>query len=201
MAMLSLSEEIDLLKLLKQGDRTAFENIYKAYHYRLIGHLIRLLKSTDLAQEVVQETFIALWDHRSMIQVDKSIMPYLYQIASNKSFNIFKKAAHDQKYRAYLYPILEQGYEQIESSLYQKEQREILQKIIDKMPSRQRQIFIRCKLDGKTYEEVAAELHLSVHTVHTQIKRANQLIKESLIHYPDFLLAVLLSASFAATLN
>lgn len=201
MNTLSLSEEIDLLKLLKRGDRAAFEHIYKAYHYRLIGHLIRLLKSTDLAQEVVQETFIALWDHRSTIQVDNSIMPYLYQIASNKSFNIFKKAAHDQKYRAYLYPILEQGYEQIESSLYQKEQREILQKIIDRMPPRQRQIFIRCKLDGKTYEEVATELHLSVHTVHTQIKRANQLIKESLIHYPDFLLAVLLSASFAATLN
>ena len=201
MNLLSLSEEQDLLRRLREGDSDAFERIYKAYHYRLIGHLIRLLKSTDLAQEVVQDTFVALWDNRSKLQVENSIMPYLYRVASNKSFNLFRKAAHDQKYRAYLYPILEAGYEQIESRLFQKEQREILQNIIDKMPERQRQIFIRCKLDGKTYEEVAAELQLSIHTVHTQIKRANQLIKETLIQYPDFLAAVFLSTSLAVSLN
>ncbi|MFD2555082.1 RNA polymerase sigma factor [Sphingobacterium tabacisoli] len=201
MNVLSLSEEQDLLRRLREGDRDAFECIYKAYHYRLIGHLIRLLKSTDLAQEVVQDTFVALWDSRSKLQVENSILPYLYRVASNKAFNLFRKAAHDQKYRAYLYPILEEGYEQIETRLFHKEQREILQNIIYKMPERQRQIFIRCKLDGKTYEEVATELQLSIHTVHTQIKRANQLIKETLIQYPDFLAAVLLSTSLAVSLN
>ncbi|MBL1411538.1 RNA polymerase sigma factor [Sphingobacterium faecale] len=196
---LSLSEEQELLLRLREGDRDAFELIYKAHYYRLTGLLIRLLKSTDLAQEVVQDTFVSLWDNRANVQKDRSIMPYLYRIASNKSFNIFKKATHDQKYRAYLYPILEEGYEQIETRLFQKEQREILQQIIDRMPERQRQIFIRCKLDGKTYDEVATELQVSVHTVHTQIKRANQLIRETLIQYPDFLAGVLLTAALGVS--
>lgn len=198
MDMLTLSEETELLTKLKAGDRNAFERIYKAYHYRLIGHLIHLLKSTDLAQEVVQDTFIALWDNRGTIHTDSSIMPYLYRVASNKSYNIFNKATHDQKYRAYLYPILEEGYEQIESSLFQKEQRQILEQIMNKMPMRQREIFTLCKLEGKSYEQVAIELHISIHTVHTQIKRANQLIKENLLNYPEFIATVLLASSLTA---
>lgn len=195
MILLSHSEEQELLRKLQQGDKFAFEQLYKAFHYRLIGHLIRLLKSNDLAQEVVQETFIALWDSRSTVQSEKSIMPYLYKIAGNKVINIFKKAAYDQAYRAYLYPILEEGYEQIESTLYNKERRVILQTIIEKMPERQREIFILCKLEGKTYEEVAEELHLSIHTVHTQIKRANQFIKQHLTNYPEFITTILLISS------
>lgn len=201
MISLSLSEEQDLLRKLQQGDKKAFELIYRTYHYRLIGHLIRLLKSKDLAQEVVQETFIALWDSRDMLHVDNSILPYLYRIASNKTINIFKKAMHDQRYREYLYPLIEQGYEQIEQNLYHKEQREILQKIIEKMPERQREIFVLCKFEGKTYEEVANELQLSIHTVHTQIKRANQLIKENLVNYPEFILSIVATISATAMMN
>lgn len=193
----SSCDEQDLLLRIRRGDKVAFERIYRMYHYRLIGHLIRLLKSTDLAQEVVQETFIALWDNRATIRVENSIMPFLYKIAGNKSLNIIKKAIHDQKYRDYLYPILEGGYEQIETSLYKKEQWKILNAIIDKMPERQRQIFILCKLEDKSYEEVANELHLSVHTVHTQIKRANQMIREQLLYYPEFIITVLLTVPLA----
>jgi len=198
MDKLTLTEESALLSRLKEGDNKAFEQIYSAYHYRLIGHLIRLLKANDLAQEVVQDIFITLWDKRSTIKTDISVLPYLYRIATNKSVNVFKKASHDKKYRDYFYSILEEGYDHIESKLFQKEQRQILEQMIDKMPARQREIFILCKLEGKTYEEVASELHLSIHTVHTQIKRANQLIKENLVNYPEFIVTVLLATTIAS---
>lgn len=185
------SIEYNLMNKLRHGDRSAFEHIYQIYNYELIGYLIKLLKSKELAQEVVQDTFIALWDNRSTVKVDSPIGPYLYTIAKNKSYNLLKRAAHDQKYREYLYPILEAGYEQIESNLYRKEQMALLEDIIAKMPERQRQIFILCKMEGKTYEEVANELELSIHTIHTQIKRSNQFIKNTLINYPEFVVAVI----------
>lgn len=187
------SSERDLLIQLKAGNQAAFEQLYHAHKQNLIGHLIRLLKSPDLAREVAQDTFLALWENREQLLVDQPLKPYLFKIASNQTFNIFKKASHDEKYRNYLYQAIEDGYEHIESLINEKEKKEVLQQILEKMPLRQRDIFQRCKLDGQAYKEVAAELNISVHTVHTQVKRANQFIKDYLAKHPELLLFLLFS--------
>lgn len=192
------TEEKELLLRLQGGDHAAFEQVYNQYYYNLTGHLIRLLKSTDLAQEVVQDTFMALWEHRDRLDTDKPIKPYLFKIATNHTFNIFKKASHDQKYRAYLSPIIEAGYEQIETEIFKKENEKILQDILEKMPQKQREVFILCKLQGKSYQEVSDQLNISLHTIHTHIKRSHQFLKQNLAQYPAFIVPLMISASLTA---
>lgn len=193
----TIVDEKELLQKLRDGDNQAFEQVYNKYYYNLTGHLIRMLKSTDLAKEVVQDTFMALWEHRDRLDPEKSIKSYLFKIATNQTFNIFKKASHDEKYRAYLYPIIEAGYEQIETAILKKENEKILQEILQKMPQKQREVFTLCKLQGKSYQEVSEELEISTSTVHTHIKRSNQFLKENLVHYPTFIAPILLSATLA----
>lgn len=190
-------DEKELLQKLQIGDHHAFEQIYETYYFNLTGHILRLLKSTELAKEVVQDTFMALWENREKVEIDRSIKPYLFRIATNLTYNVLKKAAHNQKYRAYLLPLVEAGYEQIESALFKKENEQILQDILQKMPNRQREVFILCKLQGKSYQEVSEKLNISFHTVNTHIKRSTQFLKQNITEYPFFILLVIHSVSIA----
>lgn len=186
MERLTLIDEQYVLQRLRNGDEQAFEAIYNWYYQQLTGHLLRLLKSTELAKEVLQDTFMALWVHRERIDENKSIKAYLFKIATNHAYNIFKRAAHDEKVRAYLYPAIETSYEHIETHLLAKENEQRFHEIVQRMPAKQRTVYTLCKLHGKSYEEASRELNMSIGTIHTHIKRANQFLKKSITSFPEF---------------
>lgn len=191
----ALYDEKELLLRLQNGDHAAFEKIYNAYYYNLTGHLLRLLKSKELASEVLQDTFFALWQHRDRIDTEQPIKAYLFRIATNNAYNIFKRASHDEKLKAYLYPIIEAGYEHIEANILRRENQELLHGILQKMPAKQREVYILCKLEDKSYQEVSALLNISVNTINTHIKRANLFFKTYISDHPDTFALLLLSLS------
>lgn len=188
-----------LLERLKGGDYEAFESLYQILHHQLIGNLLKVLKSPELAEEVAQDTFLVLWEKRANIKPDESVRAYINKIASNKAYNIFRKASHDSKYRADLFPILAAGYEHIESDIFKKERSATLYGILDEMPPRQKDVFVMFKIEGKSYEEIALELKLSIHTVHTHIKRANQFLKERIKDDPEIFTLVWFALFLPAT--
>ncbi len=196
-----ITDEKDLLLRLRDGDGAAFTALYNHYHRPLIAHLVRMLKSTELAQEVVQDTFMALWENRDGLHTDSPLKPYLYTIAANHAYGIFRRAAVDEKVRAHLLPAIEGGYDHIESQLLKKDNERILQEILQEMPERQREIYVRCKLDGKTYAEVGQEFNVSTGTVHTHVKRANKFLKERLLNHPEFAGYLIIGIALGDTLT
>ena len=186
MKKLSIVDEREILQKLRDGDSAAFEIIYNTYYEQLTGHLLRLLKSTELVKEVLQDTFMALWVHRTRVDENKSIKAYLFKIATNQAYNLFKRAAHDEKLKAHLSPTLEAGYNHVENYLLEKECEQRLQKILQQMPAKQRDVYTLCRIEGKSYEEVSRELNISTGTIHTHVKRANRFLKESLARFSEF---------------
>lgn len=195
-----ISKETDLLNKLRRGDHMAFEKLFETHYYQLTGHLMAILKSRDLVKEIMQDTFTALWEHRSRINPDKPLKPYIYRIAANLAFNLLKKAAYDRKYRAHLYPVITAGYDHIESHILHKEYREILEDMLRMMPEKQRETFVLCKIEGKRYEEAASILGVSLHTIHTQMKRANKFLRNYLQNHPGILGTILLLSAHDITL-
>src|SRR5690554_6805393 len=98
-------DERELLIKLRDGDHSAFEKLYTHYSPVITAHLIHLLKSMDLAEEVAQDTFISVWEHRENIDSEKSFKSYLYKIATNKTYNLFCRASYDKALRSYMLPI------------------------------------------------------------------------------------------------
>lgn len=82
-------DEKDLLVQLKQDSEAAFEELYKLYSTRLFGNLLKLVKSENDAQEILQDVFIKIWDNRQQIDADKSFRSYLFKIAENKVYDLF----------------------------------------------------------------------------------------------------------------
>src|SRR5690606_8020080 len=112
------------------GSHVAFEHLYSHYKEHVIGRLLHIFRSPDLAQEVAQDTFVAVWEQRTSINIDKSFKSYLFAIAGNKAYNLFRRAAHDARLRTYLQPIMAEGVSQVEDYMLRKENQRILEDLL-----------------------------------------------------------------------
>ena len=177
------SNEKDLVKLLTEGDEVAFEKLYRLYGERLLAYLIKLLKSEDIACEVLQEVFIKVWHNRQHIDVKQSFRPYLFRIAENCAYDFFRKVARDKKLQEELIRNACKDYSPVEEDLLTKEKSYLLQEAIDALPPKRREVFQLVKIEQRSYEEVSHMLHVSVSTVNDHIVKATKSIRENLERY------------------
>jgi len=174
------TDERAMLLRLREGDHEAFGKLFSVYSPIITGHLLRLLKVPELVEELVQDTFLSLWEHRERIDPEKSIKAYLFQIAVNNARDLFRRAMHDKRIRALFYQTVSEGYEHIETEITRKENRDLLSHLLDRLPEKQRNVYILCKVEGLSYREVSGRLGISESTVNSHIKRANALLKQHL---------------------
>jgi RNA polymerase sigma-70 factor (family 1) len=171
------SDERELLVKLRDGDQQAFETLYFQYSKRILINVLKLVKDTDEAQEILQDVFIRLWSNRKNIDPDKSFSSYLFTVAQNLVRDFFRKAALNRKMQDAIIKQSTELYEHVESNLYFKESNLILQNAIDSLPAQRKRIYTLCKIDGKSYSEAADILGISVSTVDNQLVKAVQGIK------------------------
>lgn len=183
--------EKTLIKEMQSGDSLAFEKLYLKYATSISSHLLFILKSPEWAQEVLQETFMTIWEQKENIDIDKCFRSYLFKIATNKTYKLFRKAANDNAYRSKMLKILEEGYSPIETYIYTKENEILVQNLLNKMPERQREVFILFKFEGYSYKEISKRIGISHSTINTHINRSNQFIKKQLLTNPEYLSLIL----------
>lgn len=172
-----LDNEKELLFLLREGSEQAFEKIYFLYSKRLLGNLLKLVKSESIAREILQEIFMKVWDLRRQIDVEKSFRSWLFKVAENKVYDFFRRAARDHQLRQTLLAAAADSYEHIESIITTKENSHLLQQAIAALPPQRQQVFRLCKLEGRSYEEVSHLLGISTSTISDHIVKASRAIR------------------------
>jgi len=175
----SLTER-DLVLLLKKGDQKAFERLYNQYKYPISIKLLKFVKAESLAEDLLHDLFIRIWDNRLTLDPDKSFKSYLYRVAENLVIDFFRKAALDDKFRQYVWQHADIGYSHIEELLQDKENKQLLHSLLSLLSPQCRQVFKLCKLEGRTYEEVALQLQISPNTISNHLVKANKLIRNYL---------------------
>lgn len=179
MHVFTLNEK-DLVIRLKDGDTRAFEQIYQLYSSRLLGFLIKLVKSDLYAAELLQDTFIKLWDNRMNIDPNQSFRSYLFRIAENSVYDFFRKAARDKKLQAAIIKSACGKYQHVEENLLTKENEQILQEAINLLPPKRRLVFQLIKIEERSYDEVSTLLNISESTINDHIVKATKTIREDL---------------------
>jgi|SRR5690606_1007340 len=170
-----------LVVLLNNDDERAFLEIYDRYKDELATHLVRLLHSSELAEEVLQDIFMMLWEKRHDMDASKSVPAYLYRSAINKSKNIFRKIANDNRLREEFLTYFRTANNNIvEEWMENKEIQQLLQTLLDRLPPQQKKVYMLCKLDGLSYKEVSEKLKISITTVNSHIRNANIFLKGEL---------------------
>lgn len=177
--MIDSTNERDLITLLAGGSESAFEKLYFIYSNRLLGFLIKLVKSQDIASELLQEVFVKVWNNRENIEPQQSFRSYVFRIAENCAYDFFRKAARDKKLQSTLINSACE-YSHIEESVLNKENEQLLQQAINSLPPKRRQVFQMVKMEDRSYEEVSLLLNISTSTINDHIVKATKFVLENL---------------------
>jgi RNA polymerase sigma-70 factor (family 1) len=181
------TDSYQLAKLLSKGDEPTFEYLFHSYKTKLFVYAFRFLKSNELADEIVQETFIKIWDIRQTIDPAGSLSGYLFTIARNLILDNFRKAASDQKFHDRLVLQALSFHNGVEEEIIYNELQEISQEAIRKMTVQQQQVFNLSRNNGLSYSEIARKLHISENTVKTHIHNSLIHLKKHLEAYSSLL--------------
>lgn len=178
-------KEYELLVQLAKGNVSAFEKIYFIYSPKLFSNLVKLVKTHAVAQEILQDVFLKVWENHKIIDPEKSFRSYLYTIAENKAFDFFRKAARDKKLQDSLIAAATEGYEQIESELFCKENQRILEIALNTLPPQRQLVFRLSKIEDLSYEDISKKLGISSSTISDHIVKATKSIRIFFQKHPE----------------
>ena len=180
--MVSSFKHIDYLAVqnLKQGDVKAFDSLFNKYSSRLYNFSVKYLKSAEEAEEVVQEVFLYIWDKKDGLKPDNSFNAYIFTIAYNIIKKYFIKKSRDNAFKDdLLYALLKQE-NNLDKIIDYKFLLEKVELIIDSLPNRRKEIFLKRKYHGLSVKQIAEELGISPNTVENQLASAQKQIQEEL---------------------
>jgi RNA polymerase sigma-70 factor (family 1) len=178
----------ELTRRIKQNEQSAFELLFKLYYHQLCNYARVYVKHFELADEIVQETFVKVWEVRATLDEQLSLKAFLYRCVHNNAVNYIKKLqvnnrltsdyVNEMKHRMRLLEMeTADGYF---DKLAVQELEVYIQKAIDELPPQCREIFLLSRFKEMSYQEIADHLLISTNTVKTQLSRALQKIKSGL---------------------
>lgn len=170
--------ESELVKALTNGEIKAFNNLFQLYGNRLFRFALGYMKSEPDAEELVQDVFMKIWEKRLELKEDLSFKAYIFTIAFNIIRKYFLKKALTTKYFEHQV-IDDMDINTIQNIDYQST-KNLIDRIVDQLPARRKEVFIKSRFEGFTVKEIADELGTSPKTVENQLGEALKFIREHL---------------------
>lgn len=177
-------EEVKLWVIkIREGDKSAFEKLFLKFYVPLCKFAWRFVRSTHIAEELVQDTFLEAWEANESLDPDKNIRAYLYKNVRNKALNYVKHEhianEHNQDIDWLNVAPITQLHNFSEGSGFVQ----AAKKAIENLPEGARHIYKLSRKDGLTYQEIAEVLDISLKTVESQMSRALKLLRRDLSQY------------------
>ena len=132
------------------------------------------------AEEIVDDVIMSIWTKREQLQIDGSVSYYLRRSVVNKSIDYLRSLQRRRQHELATDMIPQIASTEANDHLVEDEIQVILDNILEKLPSKGRQIFLLSREEGYSYKEIADQLQISVRTVETHIRRALTTIKHLL---------------------
>jgi RNA polymerase sigma-70 factor (family 1) len=172
------SRESKLIISLSKGNILAFNTLFKEYSVRLYHFSYGFLKSKSDAEEIVQEVFTKIWQKRGELRYELSFKSYLFTIAFNAIKKHYRTKAQISKYMAST-ASGKQDNTTSESINYNSLFKHV-NELINQLPGRRKEIFIKSRFDGLSNSEISKDLKISKKTVENQLTNALSFIRVNL---------------------
>lgn len=170
------------------------ELLFRQYYAGLCKSLYRTLRDASLAEDIVQEVFVKVWDMRHSLRLDEAIPAYLYRSCYHAALNFLKS----RKPQTDLGPLEElvAGSQTAGQDLDLRETEDQVQRAIENLPPKTRLVFSLSRFEELSYKEIAERLEISVKAVEKHMGIALQRLRENLRDYLVGLLLILLTELF-----
>lgn len=177
--------DVQLMARVGDGDPSAFQALLDLYWGPLVRYARGMVGGEDSAEDVVQEVFVRVWQHRTEWSAEGSVRAYLFRITRNLSLNHVRDRDAEVKRRETagytLVPARWEGRpdEQLARSTLEDEVAEA----VAALPPRRREAFVLSRYHGLSYREVADTMGLAEQTVANQMRRALAELRIALSHH------------------
>ena len=176
-----------IIKQLQDGNEKVFEQIVREYWPRMFKFALIYTQNNETSQELVQDTFLVLWNNRAILKDNTNLITYLMVVLRNKCLNLLEQARIRQLYieeiddetiyqRANLYVLHDEASQIVESEDLHK----AIERALSKLPEKTREVFMLSRYDGLKNQQIAETKNISQKTVEYHISKALQILKEEL---------------------
>src|SRR5262252_9246643 len=167
--------ETELMLLVKTGDSSAFEEIFRLYQKPLANYLYRLTRNRTRSEDLLQDTFLRLWKAAPNYEPSAKVSTYIFRIAHN----LFLNDAARRREKA-LETLEAETRSDPASDLNRREIRSAVQKAVEALPEGEREVLLLSEYSGFKYAEISEILGIPVGTVKSRMFSAVQRLKEAL---------------------
>ncbi|HEU4554539.1 MAG TPA: RNA polymerase sigma-70 factor [Chitinophaga sp.] len=178
MADYSPYDEKELLQRMASDDTKAFARLMDHYSPMVYGYLLRFVKDSFLAQELAQDVFLKIWNHRKQLTGIENFAGYLYVALRNTAANAFKEKLY--KNDGPPTDTIACAAAPTASKLEYNELADTLTRAIDQLPPRRKEVFKLNRFEGLTYEEIAKRLNIAKSTVKDHMIESLLFLREHL---------------------
>ncbi|HAM98597.1 MAG TPA: RNA polymerase sigma-70 factor [Marinilabiliales bacterium] len=181
------SNDNQLVERLCNDDKSAFTFIFTKYYKDLVVFSFSFTRNLQASEEIVQDRFLKLWEHRNGLVVQTSLKSYLLKSVQNQSLDWLRHLKVKTNFASVIleHPVLSEN--NTENYILHSELQDKLDEALAKLPEPYSQAFKMNRFEALNYQEIAKKLEVSVRTVEVRISKALLLLREEL---KDFLLLV-----------
>ncbi|MCM5527122.1 RNA polymerase sigma factor [Parasegetibacter sp. NRK P23] len=176
--------EATLLQQLSQGSEQAFAELFALYKHRLFGFMYKLTDSAELAEDVVQEVFLKLWQNRAALSGVENAGGYIFRMAQNQAVTAFRKMARETLVLAELKDTVAKPIVNAEDALAARELETKVRQVIESLPPQQKLVYTLSREHGLKYDEIAEKLQISPGTVKNHMIQALRTLRSALFKDP-----------------
>ncbi len=163
-----------------------FDRLYHQYHQAVYANIYKMVSRQECAEDILQEVFLSLWENRQQLDPEK-VAGWLFVVSYNKAATYLKK-----QLRGITIHVPEDALpdialaEQPDEQLYRLKL-SVVEEAINHLPARKKEVFRLCRFEGRSYDEVAELLGISVLSVKDYLKQSTRFIRHYVrSHYPHF---------------
>jgi RNA polymerase sigma-70 factor (ECF subfamily) len=184
-------QDIFHVREIKAGNMESFDHLYRKYFPRLFAFSMHLTRSRTDADEIVQETFIKIWETRERLNPDLPFAGYIIKIARNLIYNKTTKRLREADL-AFNYSQVQSGASEVTTEeINYNSLNTLLSEVVNQLPFMQKKVFTMSRLHGMSNQEIASRLQLSQSTVENHINLATRKLKKILVKHEVYLILFL----------
>jgi RNA polymerase sigma-19 factor, ECF subfamily len=178
-----LSSDEKLMQEIKADNMFAFDALYGKYCKKVYKFGYSILKTREEAENLMQDVFLNLWENRHKVEKDASIKSFIFTVTYNSAISIIRKKARESEFVEYLKSVQKIGEEPVNMKLEYNELTNELDRIINTLPKRQKEVYLLHRDEAMKYCEIAERLHISVNTIENHMSRALKTVREKMVNY------------------
>nr|WP_315173992.1 RNA polymerase sigma-70 factor [uncultured Flavobacterium sp.] len=189
MSLNSSLKDKKLLYELSQGSELAFTELYNTYKNNIYATALKITKSKDLSEEVVQDVFLKIWQNHKKLADIENIENYLFIISRNHIFDMLKKIARENNVTAVV-EYKNTFTNDTDTAIKDNQYNTILNQIIEQLPPQQQKIYKMAKWEGLSHQKIGEELGISPETVKKHMAQALKFVRNKISPYLHLLLSM-----------